>query len=160
MNIFYLDTNPKIVSIYLCDRHCVKMILESAQMLCTAHRILGTDSVSDYLGLYKSTHKNHPCSVWTRASSNNYKWHFKLFTAMLDEYKFRYKRIHACTKLMSPLSEHPYKIPCLNFTAPPQCMPDEYKCNDTVKAYRNYYKYGKSHIAEWKFRNRPLFMEE
>lgn len=160
MNIFYLDHNPRKSARYLCDRHCVKMVLESAQMLCTAHRVLGTDSVADHYGLYKSTHIRHPCSVWTRESTGNYKWHYRLFLAMLDEYSIRYNRTHACDRLTIPLSGPPQRIPNAKFTIPPQCMPDEYKGIDTVQAYRRYYIHGKSDIAVWKFCPSPLWFKQ
>ena len=38
-----------------------------------------------------------------------------------------------------------------NFTQPPQCMPDECKIeNDTIQAYRNFYKAHKKEFATWK----------
>ena len=43
MNIFYLDRDPVIAAQMMCDKHVVKMILESAQMLSTAHRVLDGD---------------------------------------------------------------------------------------------------------------------
>jgi len=63
MNIFILDTNPKLAATYHCDRH-MKMITESAQMLSTAHHICGIKPGVDISRIYKSTHVNHPCSKW------------------------------------------------------------------------------------------------
>ena len=40
MNIFVLDKDPHIAAQMHCDRHVPKMIVESAQMLSTAHRLL------------------------------------------------------------------------------------------------------------------------
>lgn len=37
MNIFYLERDPKIAAEFHCDKHVVKMIVESAQMLSSAH---------------------------------------------------------------------------------------------------------------------------
>ena len=68
MNIFYLDRNPIVAAQMMCDKHVVKMILESAQMLSTAHRVLDGDTYADLVGLYKIAHKNHPSSVWVRSS--------------------------------------------------------------------------------------------
>jgi hypothetical protein len=45
MNIFYLDKDPIKAAEYSCDKHVVKMILESAQMLCTAHRVLDGENI-------------------------------------------------------------------------------------------------------------------
>ena len=66
----------------MCDKHNVKMILESAQILSTAHRVLDGAEYADKFGLYKVAHKNHPSTVWTRSSHKNYLWHFDLFKAM------------------------------------------------------------------------------
>ena len=158
MNIFYLDADPRLISEMQCDKHCVKMILESAQILSTAHRILDGNEYADQHKLYKITHKNHPSSVWTRASSGNYNWHFDLFKAMLGDYTFRYGKSHKCMDLFFALENWPTNIHRGDFTPPPQCMPDEYKGDDTVQAYRDYYVGEKSGIAKWKTRLQPQWM--
>lgn len=61
MNIFYLDKDPKLCAQYHCDKHVVKMILESAQLLCTAVN----EAAGKEVAPYKSTHVNHPCSIWS-----------------------------------------------------------------------------------------------
>ena len=53
MNIFYLSTNTDECARYHCDKHVVKMILETAQMLSTAHRVLDGDELADEKILYK-----------------------------------------------------------------------------------------------------------
>ena len=68
MNIFYLDRNPVVAAQMMCDKHVVKMILESAQILSTAHRVLDGDEHADNVGMYKMTHKNHPSTIWVRAN--------------------------------------------------------------------------------------------
>ena len=155
MNIFYLDEDPIKISEMMCDKHNVKMILESAQMLSTAHRVLDGDGFADEYKLYKATHKNHPSSVWTRKTDENYFWHFDLFKAMLGEYTFRYGKLHKCMDLFYALEAAPSNIPKGEFTPPPQCMPDEYKCDDTVQAYRKYYIGEKAGFAKWKAREVP-----
>ena len=61
MNIFFLDTDPKRCAKMHNNRHCVKMILEYAQLLSTAHRVLdGHESV----GLSESGRKK---KVWKLA---------------------------------------------------------------------------------------------
>ena len=40
MNIFVLNKDPVLAAQEQCDKHVVKMIVESAQMLSTAHRML------------------------------------------------------------------------------------------------------------------------
>ena len=72
MNIFYLDSDPYVAAKMHCDKHVVKMILESAQMLSTAHRVLDGDEYADERGLYKMAHKNHPSTIWVRTSTDNY----------------------------------------------------------------------------------------
>ena len=91
MNIFYLDKRPDDAAEMHCDKHCVKMILEYAQMLSTAHRELD-GNVPDIL--YKSTHKNHPSTIWTRSSKQHYDWLFRLFRMLSAEYTLRYGKFH------------------------------------------------------------------
>jgi hypothetical protein len=86
MNIFYLHPDPKTAAKMHCDTHCVKMVLETAQLLSTAHRELDGDELSDRRGLYKSTHRNHPSAVWARANRENYDWLVGLFKGLLEEY--------------------------------------------------------------------------
>ena len=111
MNIFYLDTNPKKSARMQCDKHCVKMILESAQMLSTAHRVLDGDEYADKMGLYKLAHKNHPSTVWVRSSSDNYRWLWKHYDALMQEYTLRYGKTHATSRLRNALLKLPANIP-------------------------------------------------
>lgn len=132
----------------MCDKHVVKMILESAQMLCTAHRILDK---SDNDLLYNATHKNHPSSRWTREGHLNYLWLYSHFIALGREYERRYGKVHATiAKLSETLKHVPRRIPNRPFAPPPQCMPPDYYQDDTVEAYRMYYKCDKASFAKWK----------
>ena len=144
MNIFYLHSDPKVAASYFYDKHKVKMILECAQMLCTAHIALGNDGVP-----YKKSHLNHPSSVWARANNENYHWLYNHMLALGEEYTNRYKRTHlTITKCKDILAVAPLNIPTGSFNEPPQCMPDEYKVdNDSVSAYWNYYEQDKYKIA-------------
>ena len=83
MNIFYLNKDPEIAAQMHCDKHVVKMILESAQMLSTAHRILDGDDIANSKGLYKMTHKNHPCNIWVRKNNENYEWLWSLYDNLM-----------------------------------------------------------------------------
>ena len=160
MNIFYIDEDPKEAAEMLCDKHVVKMILESAQMLCTAHRVLDGDTHADLIGLYKSTHKNHPCSVWTRSSIANYMWLYSHMLALMTEYTYRYNKHHATERLIELLKKPPIVLvetEYKKFAPPPQCMPDHCKNDDTVKAYRKYYISEKADIARWKSRIIPYW---
>ena len=99
MNIFYLSPCPKQSAKDQCDKHVVKMILESAQMLCTAHRFLDSSEWADEAGLYKMAHKNHPSSIWVRSSVHNYTWLYVHMVALMNEYTNRYGKHHATEKL-------------------------------------------------------------
>ena len=90
MNIFYLDHDPRLAAQYHCDKHVVKMILESAQLLCTAVNIRAGGQVSPY----KTTHVNHPCSIWVRQNSANAMWVWYLLCYLNAEYSFRYGKLH------------------------------------------------------------------
>lgn len=143
MNIFYLDRNPARAASYMYNRHVVKMILESAQLLCTAHIELGNTDVP-----YKATHKNHPSAVWTRSSALSYDWVYKHMLALGEEYTRRYGKTHlTITKCKEALSSPPPGISHTEFKDPPQCMPDEYKSDDAVTGYRNYYEGDKHTVA-------------
>ena len=145
MNIFYLHKNPAVAAKMHCDKHVVKMILETAQLLCTAHHETGTGTKA----MYKSTHKNHPIAKWVRESSSHYSWAYNLLIALLNEYHHRRGRSHKTVEQLPHLIYNPRNVPNKGFTPPPQCMPDEYKDKDTITAYRNYYKGDKVRIAEW-----------
>lgn len=159
MNIFYLDKDPDRAARSMINKHVSKMIVESGQLLSTAHRYLdGTEALKlsknnrrlkywihpdlnlDEV-LYKSCFLNHPSGVWTRASADNYMWLYNHFIALGAEFKLRYKNDHlTITKLAQPLSVPPKNIPNIGFTEPAQAMPDEYKDKNSLTAYHNYYK--------------------
>lgn len=152
MNIFYLDEDPKIAAEHHCDKHVVKMIVESAQLLSTA-RLICDGNTNRNSFLYKITHRNHPCSLWVRDNVKHYIWLYKLFRYLSYEYEKRYNKIHLSWKKYSyKLKMRPVNIPSKPFIQPPQCMPDFCKRIDSVEAYRNYYKIEKSKFATWKIR--------
>lgn len=173
MNLFYVDESPLLAAQYLCNKHCVKMVLETAQLLSTAHRVLdgkqrrvhyttntgkkrsklvythpdaGMDEV-----IYTATHINHPSAIWVRESRDNYLWAFAHFSALLREYTARYGKVHKCQRIGLDylLSAPPVNIGESAFTAPPQCMPEQYHQDSTVEAYRDYYNYEKASFAVW-----------
>ena len=153
MNIFYLDKNPEIAAQYHCDKHCVKMILESAQLLSTAHRVLDGNKWADEQGLYKSFSPNHPSAIWTRASCENYDYVWDLAHYLCKEFTKRYEKVHAVQKnnLLIALAVYPHNLDLNGFTPPPQCMPDQYKVdNNTVLAYQNYYHGKKASLTQWR----------
>ena len=153
MNIFYFDECPTISAEAQPDKMLVKMPLETAQMLCTAHRVLDGDEYADANGLYKEAYKNHPCTIWTRESSSNYSWLYQHFLALGLEYEHRYGRKHASVvKLEEPLSKMPDNITHTSLTPLAQAMPEEYKNEDAITAYRDYC-INEKHYAKWE-RNR------
>jgi len=176
MNIFYLHPNPKECAKLHNDKHVVKMILEYAQLLSTAHRFLdGTLSIGisntgrkqtryvlpnerDNI-LYKSTHINHPSAVWVRQSRDNYAWLWHLLQAVCGEYTYRYGKVHKVEReglleqlrfIPAGIAEHP------KFTEPTPAMPEEFKVSgNSVRSYINYYVGAKQHLASWKKREKP-----
>ena len=152
MNIFYLSSNPVQCAQWHNDKHVVKMILEYAQLMSTAHHLTG----SGHDGMYKCTHQNHPSAVWVRENIHHYAYVFGLWSALLDEYRSRYGKHHKTGMLYDDLYEIP-ALPNVDFKAPPQCMPEEYKRDDTVLAYRLYYKHGKASILQY-CKNRPKWL--
>ena len=155
MNIFYLDKDPAKAASYFYDKHKVKMILESAQMLCTAHHHYGNgDNVP-----YKKAHYNHPSTIWCRQNASQYMWLYDHMLALGEEYTKRYKKTHlTITKCKDVLKQLPPAIPDSTFTEPPQCMPDHHKVPDcSITAYWNYYEQDKYTVANKneKFKFRP-----
>lgn len=178
MNIFWLDNDIKESAKYHVDKHVVKMILEYAQLLSTAHRMLdgipyegrtktgrkvkrwgfsprGNDPRAGLL--YQATHINHPSAVWARASNNNYTALWCLLNELCIEYSYRYDRAHKVetSGLLNALRYPPFNIPVGPFTGPTPAMPDQYKDADSVKAYRAYYIGDKQRMAKWTRRNKP-----
>ncbi len=157
MNIFYLSSNPLECARFHTDRHTTKMILETAQLLSTAHHVLDGHNVP--VGIYKKTHVNHPSAIWARQSTNNYTWLHSLFYSLCLEYTHRYRKIHATSRLIDTLKNTPLNLVNIGWSQPPQCMPDEYKvAGDSITAYRNYYRNGKSHLHKWTNRERPNWL--
>jgi len=144
---------------YQVDSHCVKMILETAQLLSTAHHILDGEYAPS--GIYKCTHKNHPSAVWTRVSDANYEWLYLHYLALMDEYTFRYGKHHKSGELQNILVNLPKNIPIGSFTQPTPAMDVSYVISDnSVLNYRNYYKYGKAHLHKYTRREVPFFLKD
>ena len=160
MNIFYLDRDPVVAAQMQCDKHVVKMILESAQMLSTAHRVLDGDEYANNYGLYKMAHKNHPSTIWVRTCDENYEWLWNHMEALMYEYTHRYGKKHATERLTHALWKLPTNISYDDFTDPPQCMPDYCKGDDTVSANQTYYIEEKSYFATWKNRDTPEWFND
>ena len=149
MNIFVLDEKVEKCAEYHCDKHVIKMILESAQMMSAVVRLDGYD-----IG-YKLTHKNHPCTIWARKSLSNYIWLFKLVEHLNAEYRYRYNKDvnHKSFDMVKTLPTP--NLPDTGLTPFAQAMPDQYRNKNTVKAYRDYYINEKSNLLIWTKRKTP-----
>lgn len=158
MNIFYLSNDTEQCAREHPDKHVVKMILETAQLLSAAHHVLGTSLVTD--SIYKLTHQNHPCAKWVRLSSSNYEWLFSLLVELNNEYTYRYGKVHKVRRegLEQLLANLPTGISEATFTEPPQAMPDECRNVNTVLAYQQYYLTNKIHLLTWKIREKPSWV--
>lgn len=161
MNIFYLHHHPAICAMYHNDKHCVKMILETTQMLYTCLWFC-LDNWQEHAPLnksgnngYKATHKNHPCNVWIRESKDNYDWLCELGISLCNEYTYRYHKIHACRKHLEWLKKQMPIIPKVGITTIKLAMPDKYKYKDPIKSYRQYYISEKSYFSKWTNRDAP-----
>jgi len=149
MNIFFLHMIPRICAMMHCDKHVVKMILETAQMLCAVWHIVDPDH-EFHDPPYKLAHKNHPCTIWARESLANYNWLCQLGLELSKEYTYRYGKRHASESYIKDMSEMIPPIPDDVFTTPAQAMPDMYKDDDSVVAYRTYYFFDKHRMHSWK----------
>jgi hypothetical protein len=173
MNIFYISPNAIQAAQWMVDKHVVRMILESAQLLSTSHRLLDGEL---YAGksksgrsakrwrlydhredsIYSATHINHPSAVWTRTSVENYLWLVEHFYALNEEYTYRYGKVHKCFGLAYDLQSPPKNLTEYDMTPMPCAMDKSYIISDDpVVNYRNYYKTGKQHLHCWSKRNPP-----
>lgn len=168
MNIFFLDKDPILAAQYQVDKHVVKMCVETAQLLSTAHRVIDGDekySLPDQRDsvLYKPSHINHPCAVWVRESVKNYIWAVEHFHALLDEYAYRYNKEHKSGNLVLYCDTPPHKLKQYESTPIRLCVPEKYRKRrilSPVQCYRAYYIHEKAHIHSWKNRNPPDWIND
>ena len=149
MNIFFLHLSQSMCAAMHADKHVIKMILETTQLLCSVWHVVDPEH-SVYTPCYKLTHRNHPSSVWARESRSNYVWLCKLGMELCKEYTYRYGRIHKCEAYLRDLSLNIPPIEHVAWTPPRLAMPDEYKSDDFVESSRQYYFFEKSHLHCWK----------
>jgi len=182
MNTFILDYDPSVAAKFHCNKHVVKMILESAQMLCAAHwtYLLKSEgkTISDFKRIrdaqswafentpknlqppWKMSHMRHPCTVWTSENISNYSWQLRLCESLLLEYTNRYKKHHKTeTEAKWLKKNYPIDIPDSPLSNFPVCMKEEYKIFkdqgivDVVASYKNYYVKDKVRFAKWEPRS-------
>ena len=144
MNIFVLHKDPVLAAQMACDKHVVKMILETAQMLCTAAR-----SKSAWAP-YGATHKGHPCTIWAGRSQGNWDWLVQHGMALCEEYTKRYNKRHKSEAIIRYCGELNIQFERQEQTPFAQAMPPQYKNDCVVTAYRAYYMGEKAGFATWK----------
>lgn len=179
MNIFFLSAYPNDCAEMHCDKHVVKMIVEYAQLMSTAHRVLDGEMYDDLTSngrrikrwkhpnpdmeklLYKASFINHPSNLWTRTSCNNYNWLYEMWSYLCGEYTHRYGKVHETDrKLRDVLGTTPTFIGYKPWSEPTQAMPDDVKNSESsLVAYRDYYIKYKNSFAKWTKRDIPHWME-
>lgn len=157
MNIFVLDKCSRTNVRMYCDQHIVKMIIETAQLLCSVHHVLHVNSDIPY----KLSHKNHPCALWARQSLDNYNWLVRLGQEMCAEYHVRYNKTHKSASVIDWAYHNVPMLDSTGLTPFPQCMPSEYQCSDPIEAYRAYYCYKymyslRSRRTRMRYTHRPI----
>lgn len=111
MNIFAISDSPLDCASYLDSRRLAKMIVETAQLLGTAVREFAKPG-DDLTGVYKATHRNHPCSLWVRESRGNFNWTIQLGVALAVEWSFRNEgRKHRSLEAIIAAARHVGLIP-------------------------------------------------
>lgn len=149
MNIFYIDPCPVKAAQMQCDKHVVKMVLESSQMLCAAHHVVEGGAPVPY----RLAHKNHPSTVWVRSNRKHYDWLYRHFQGLSEEYTERYGKVHlSWEKCHMLLLCAPSGIPDTDWSDPPQCMPDECKRDTALEGYTEYYFNYKPKVIDMRFR--------
>lgn len=178
MNIFYLHSDPETCAKMHCDKHVCKMVIEYAQLLSTAHRVLDGKEYYDRTSnnrrikrwlhpetvmernLYKASHVNHPSNIWVRQSLQNYIWTQNLWYFLCQEYTHRYGKGHLTyTKLKKLVVNAPINIPNTPFTQPTPAMPEYCKVSDSLQSYRKYYINEKTYFAKWTKREIPEWFQ-
>ena len=146
MNIFYVHADPIVAAQQLADDHIRKMQIESAQMCCTTHWESGSEAP------YKRAHKNHPSTIWTRQSIQHYNWLVEHGLEICREFELRYGKLHATQKVLEWCKDNKPNIPDNGFVAPPKCMPEEFRVEDTIESYKNFYINDKVKVKQldWK----------
>ena len=178
MNIFAVNDNPHIAAVELCDQHIVKMPIESAQMLSTAHRCLDGDRFEDRTSngrrytrwifsderesvLYKSTMRGHPCTQWVMENLQNYLWLSIHALEMCEEYTRRYDKRHGSQDVIEYLRvNYPKNMPNAMRSPFAQAMPDYCKRSNAVDAYQTFYIEEKARFARWSKTCPPSWYEK
>ncbi|ADD04106.1 uncharacterized protein Nmag_0519 [Natrialba magadii ATCC 43099] len=161
VNVFWLDEDPRLAARYHCDQHVNKLLLEAAQVLCTAARENGYEAEF----LYQPTHVSHPVTEWATESRANWLRLREHAEALNAEFTERYEKdedeTHASWEVIDQIDPDLIDFPSAEPTPRPQAMPDEYRCpDDPVAAYRAYYAGEKAEFATWEYTEEPPWLAE
>ena len=186
MNIFLLSLNPEEAAEFHCDKHVIKMILETTQLLYMCWAYFDENNWRDNLEIqltenktmkemkennqkvnfstYKcgKGHMNHPCSKWLRESSQNYKWLCELGLKLCEEKAHRWpkNKKHGSQGHLEVLSNNiPKGLKDLETNSYALAMPEECKLDNAVESYRKYYILHKQHIYKWTNRKNPFWIK-
>ena len=180
MNIFLLHENPVLCAEQHCDKHVVKMVIEYAQLMSTAHRYLDGELYGEKTAngraikrwrhpntnmeatLYKASHVNHPDGLWVRSSDANYNYLYNLWCRLCEEYTHRYGRKHLTQEKLEYLLRFPPKniehASMADVHGLPLAMPDDVKGKSVVNSYRRYYNKYKIDFARYTNREEPEWL--
>lgn len=160
MQIFILDENIDKNVQYYADKHVVKILTECCQILCTVYRQNTKDNIPEFI--YKPTHKNHPCTLWTGKCRENWIYTLNLTQSLYNEYQYRYNKPDKHSKALKIIN---YLRKCnidltelKNMTEFALAIPDKYKNTSAINAYRQYYINEKQHLFKWTKRNKPFWI--
>lgn len=162
MNIFVLSTNPDKAAKYHCDKHVVKMTLESTQMLAAA--AIANEAPEARLPKnkagkpYRATHTRHPCTLWAGRSRDNYLWLHQLLVGLCSEYRERYGKIHSCESTLAASYRCAKYIPSGSLEPFAIAISQDSGCRQiagfdklsAVAKYRTYYLVDKAYFAKWR----------
>lgn len=157
MQIFILDNNIRLNAIYYCDKHVVKIITELCQIMSTVYRKHSSNLLMpDFI--FKSTHEKHPCVLWCGKNISNFCYCIELSEALYNEYQYRYNKPEKHTRAKQIIDYFKMIIPalpCEPLSLFAQAIPEQYKSDNAVESYREYYRKEKSHLFKWTKRPIP-----
>eukprot|EP00928_Gymnodinium_smaydae_P074699 TRINITY_DN57729_c0_g1_i1.p1 TRINITY_DN57729_c0_g1~~TRINITY_DN57729_c0_g1_i1.p1 ORF type:complete len:238 (+),score=25.72 TRINITY_DN57729_c0_g1_i1:64-777(+) len=178
MNIFFLSMSSAEAAKMHADIHIVKMIVETAQLLCNVHHRAREESshcsppfIRRNLVPYResaSGHRKLGSMIWVAESLGNYRWAVRLGLALCREYNRGRGRAagktsqHKTQKVLEWLRDHEPNFNKKRRTPVAKrhlAMPDRFKkAKSSVEAYRDYYyskrrtmpmQWPKGRVPEW-----------
>jgi len=144
VNVFVVQRDPLRAARDLCNKHVCKMLVESAQLLSNVLHLQGGHHPP-----YRPTHLSHPCTVWAAASPANAGWLREHAAALAWEYTLRYGKVHKTLSALQAIDRALDRGDWWDHTPFVQAMPDGYRQDDPVAAYRAYYVGEKARFARW-----------